>query len=236
MQRGLGRISRGLTLLLIAGTFLPARLPAQTKLVLQPGDKLRLTRKAFAREVLLFQGCRGDTLIVSARKNPRALEVARSDIDHFEVLVPRSQGRGALHGAGVGSLIGGAVGFVASFILGVAAGSDESSLDMDLLAVLPLPEGVVLGGIIGSFIGLGVPGKRWAEVKPPIQLDCGPGPAARTVPARTTRNIGMSYPIGGVEPERRESSAEHHFPHLGECSHVEEGDFIPSLVVTYYPK
>ena len=197
MRWGLGRIARGLVLLLIAGALFPARASAQTKLELRGGDRLRLSREdGCSRQVFWLRDLQDDSLIVSRKRDSAPFAIALGDLHCFKTLVPRSTGRGALHGAGIGLLLGGAAGAVVGAILGSGpgcAGQSASELCFNpgpvltgsVLGVLGGVAGVVLGSVSGAIM----PGKRWADVELPIQVDFKPGPGLPRSP-RTNWNIG----------------------------------------------
>jgi len=194
-----GRISRGLILLLTVGALLPTRAPAQTKLELHGGDRLRLTREVGGpQHVFWLRDLRGDTLIVSRKRDSAAFAFAPGDLHGLETLVPRSIGQGALHRAAAGILIGGVVGFVTGAFVGSGPGcggrqGDEMCFDFGPVgtAVLFTPLGWAAGGIIGTVAGLIDPGNGWAEVKPPIRVDFRPGPAFPPTAAHWTWDIGL---------------------------------------------
>lgn len=197
MRRTLGGISRSLVLLLVAGALLPARVPAQTKLELRGGDRLRLSREAECpRRVFWFRDLRGDSLIVSKKRDSAPFAIALADLHCFKTLVPRSTGRGAAHGAGIGFLLGGAAGFIAGAILGSGTGCGGKSSSEICFSPGPMLGGFtlgVLGGVagvvLGSVAGAIMPGKRWADVKLPMQVDFNTEPGHPWSP-RTKWNVG----------------------------------------------
>lgn len=196
MQWGLGRIARGLVLLLVAGALFPARVPAQTKLELHGGDRLRLSREAgCSRQVFWLRDLRGDSLIVSEKRDSAPFAIALGDLHCFKTLIPRSTGRGALHGTGVGILLGGAIGAIGGALAGTGPGcggrsGDEMCMNLNapLGAIIFGVLGGVTGAVLGSVGGAIMPGKRWADVKLPVQVDFTPGPGHPWSP-RTKWNI-----------------------------------------------
>lgn len=194
-----GRISRGLILLLTVGALLPTRAPAQTKLELHGGDRLRLTREVGGpQHVFWLRDLRGDTLIVSRKRDSAAFAFAPGDLNRFETLVTRSTARGMLHGFGAGILLGAAVGAVTGIIAGALEKEcppNTGTGDYWCIRIGPNLGGILLGvaggaagGVLGTVAGAIVPGKRWAEVEPPTRIEFTPGlpPPA----PRTTWNIG----------------------------------------------
>jgi hypothetical protein len=183
MRRAPGRIPRGIALFLVSAALLPVRAPAQTKLALHGGDRLRLTREARGpQSVYWLRDLRGDTLLVSKKRDSAALAFAPSDLLSMETRVPRTKGQGALRGFGLGVLLGGATGIVTGAILGSGPGCGGQSGSELCFNPGSVVTGLVLGlfggaagGLVGTVAGAIEPGKRWAEVELPLRADFTPG-------------------------------------------------------------
>ena|SRR5437773_1950792 len=104
-----------------------------------------------------------DTLEI--RGDAALLRVPVSSLRRVELNVPRSRGRGALRGAGIGALAGALMG---AGVYGLAMANCRPGDDMCGLAVYYIPIGVLFAAPAGALVGAFSPGNRWQPLHLPL--------------------------------------------------------------------
>jgi len=100
-----------------------------------------------------------DSLVVERCPSCDRLQFSRPDVEHIEVSVPVNRGGRLMAGLGIGTLIGGGLGYI-------SARTCKGTADACDLAVLAVPFGAIAGGVIGAAAGF-LSGYKWEPVTAP---------------------------------------------------------------------
>ena len=170
-------------LLVLSATYAPS-LPAQS-IPVQAGDRVRIEAGRVSGRFSVVD-VSTDTLLLQEGAAPQ-IRVPLASIQQIARRDKRTGWQGALHGAGLGLLIGG----VAGAITGFASGDDPETQWFAFTAEeKALAVGVVLGvggAVLGGVIGAAAPGERWVRV---------PLPAAPRVSHSSSNGVLIAYSIG----------------------------------------
>lgn len=174
---------RPMFLLLVLSAGSSASLPAQSVPV-QAGDRVRIVAGSVSGSFSVVD-VSADTLLLREGGAPQ-FRVPLAAVQEMARRDKRTGWQGALHGAGLGLLIGG----VAGVITGFASGDDPETQWFAFTAEeKALALGIVLGGggaLLGGVIGAASPGERWVRL---------PLPAAPRVSHSSSNGLLFAYSI-----------------------------------------
>jgi hypothetical protein len=128
------------------------------------GAKLRIRTKATGTHEMLSTVVAMSPDTLTLRSDSNIVRLPMTALDRVEMLMPRTQTAGIMHGVKVGMLLGAVAGAV---FAGLSEGSCTARSECGL-GVFAIPTLAFLGMPIGAIVGASAPGSHWQRMNLPL--------------------------------------------------------------------